>query len=204
MAKETSGKFGVGLTASILHSSLIFSSCDESGDAAQDLGGFFVDGGVCQITTRVQRDPTQAAAAEFEPTEAASSSSSSSSSSDSDISSDLGIMRCVFGVDRALGRIVCLRRERYTDGGELCVGDGRSDVESASPLAGFKGTEVRLVVPGGTAVGLGGLRLVRYFQRLHLSVHLLNCSVEYVMHLPLLSSGLLPVITQCEVIAMVP
>jgi hypothetical protein len=114
-ASASSGKFGVGLSASILHSHHIF-GLDSHGEAST----FFEGGGICQITSNGER--------------------------------------CVLGVDRRLGRVVCVHRSLEHDE------DG-------------PGTEVRIIVPGGPVVGSAPERIRAYFQRLALTSHLLHCSI---------------------------
>jgi hypothetical protein len=141
---STSGKFGVGLTASILHSSIIFGYCN-----------FYGSRGVCQITTR-----TSGALAEC----------------------DGVVRRCTFGVDQAAGQVICVRRQtassaRALPGQRAEQAAGQDANGEASWASGFVGSEVRIVVPGGDAVGSASGKLKAYFQRLHLSAHLLRCAV---------------------------
>lgn len=80
------------------------------------------------------------------------------------------IVLCTFGVDTSLGRIICLhRREIQND----------YETESGNPLelTPFWGTEIRIIVPGGHAAQSASHRLQIYFERFHLTSHILKCDI---------------------------
>jgi hypothetical protein len=124
VSSASSGKFGVGLSASILHSHHIFGA--SNGNVESSL---FENGGVCEVTTKSQSSAR---------------------------------IRCVFGVDRLNGCIICVHRETFED----------ADFDEEN------GTEVRIIVPGGEVIGTASDRLRVYFQRISLTSHLINCSVS--------------------------
>lgn len=128
---STSGKFGVGLTASILHSSIIF------GD-----NNFYGSRGVCKVTSRTRR-----------------------ASADSEYI----VRQCIFGVDQAAGQVICVHSTEH-------AADQDATEESIS-TSEFVGSEVRIIVPGGSVVGSASGKLKTYFQRMHLSAHLLHCAI---------------------------
>jgi hypothetical protein len=90
------------------------------------------------------------------------------------------VVKCTFGVDREEGQIKCLNREESDD---IAFQDGTSTTGMTSDFLpstnSFKGTEIRLIVPGG-AIGSAAERLKAYFQRLRLTAHCLNCDISYV------------------------
>lgn len=128
---STSGKFGVGLTASILHSSIIF------GDH-----NFYGSRGVCKVTSRTR---------------------------EASAGRQYVVRQCTFGVDQAAGQVICIHRAEHPTDEDI--------TEESSLSLEFVGSEVRIIVPGGSVVGSASGKLKTYFQRMHLSAHLLHCAV---------------------------
>lgn len=141
MPAPTSGKFGVGLTASILHSHSIFG---DGGDAGDVFGRYQFDGCVCTITTRIPASASlesdKPAILQFQETQPEILPASTVSPA--------RVVSCILSVDRLAGRVVCIDR-REVVASDMQASGLRSE---SSNLADFIGTEVKLVVLGGAQV----------------------------------------------------